>query len=385
MASAKRRRVATGIYELERGVYELVVSQGRGSDGRYRQRTERFRGSLRDAKRARATLLTTAADTAPLAAEPGSSMTFRQLLDLHLERMAAHGHSPRTLEDYGVHIRVHLGPALGQVPIGELRAMDLDRLYDRLSTERGLQPATVRKIHNTARGALRQAVRWGLVEKNVAADASPPTIRRREIRVPSPREVTKLLDEATEPFATLLRLAVATGMRRGELCALRWDDVDLHGATVRVRAGLVMAHGRVVEKTTKSDRVRVVSLGPATVAVLETHRERARALAGRLGGELSGDSFVFASSRPGCTEAYRPDTVTDNFQRLRRRVGLERFSFHSLRHFHATQLIAGGIDVRTVAGRLGHASPAVTLGVYSAFLPARDRDAAAAIDQIIDG
>jgi hypothetical protein len=134
-----------------------------------------------------------------------------------------------------------------------------------------------------------------------------------------------------------------------------------------------MAHGRVFEKTTKSDRVRVLSIGGATVAVIEAHRARAEHLAQRLGGDLQTSAFVFASSRPGSTEAYRPDTITENFERLRSRVGLERVSFHSLRHFHATQLIAGGIDVRTVAGRLGHASPAVTLGVYSAFLPARDQ------------
>ncbi len=385
MATVKRRRVATGIYELERGVYELVVSRGRAPDGRYRQRTERFRGTLGDAKRARARLTTTVDEDPRSAIDPDAAMTFRQLLDLHLERMAAHGHSPRTLEDYGVHIRVHLGPALGHIPLEQLRTLDLDLLYDRLTTERGLRPATVRKIHNTARGALRQAVRWGLVAKNVAVDASPPTIRRTEIRVPSPAEVNKLLGEANEPFVTLLRLAVATGMRRGELCALRWADIDLDDATVRVRAGLVMAHGRVYEKATKSDRVRVLSLGSSTVDALRAHRDRAGALARRVGGELKDDAFVFASSRPGSTEAYRPDTVTENFERLRRQIGLDHFRFHSLRHFHATQLIAGGIDVRTVAGRLGHASPAVTLGVYSAFLPARDRDAADAIDHILDG
>jgi integrase len=146
-----------------------------------------------------------------------------------------------------------------------------------------------------------------------------------------------------------------------------------------------MAHGRVFEKTTKSDRVRVVSIGEATVAVLEAHWARGAALARRVRGDLLPSAFVFASSRPGSTEGYRPDSVTENFDRLRKQVGLKHFSFHSLRHFHATQLIAGGIDVRTVAGRLGHASPAVTLGVYSAFVPARDRDAADAIDRIIDG
>ena len=385
MATVKRRRVATGIYELERGVYELVVSRGRGPDGRYGQRTQRVRGTIGDAKRARARLTTRVDQDQQFSYEPDSAMSFRDLLDLHLERMAAQGHSPRTIEDYGVHIRIHLGPALGHIPVDQLRTLDLDHLYDRLSTERGLRPATVRKIHNTARGALRQAVRWGLVSKNVAVDASPPTIRRSEIRVPSPAEVNKLLAEASEPFATLLRLAVATGMRRGELCALRWADVDLDRATVRVRAGLILAQGRVFEKATKSDRVRVLSLGASTIDALRAHQERATALARRVDGQLEEDAFVFASSRPGSTEAYRPDTVTEKFERLRRQIGLEQFRFHSLRHFHATQLIAGGIDVRTVAGRLGHASPAVTLGVYSAFLPARDRDAAEAIDHILDG
>jgi site-specific recombinase XerD len=312
MAAAKRRRVATGIYELERGVYELVVSRGRSPDGRYRQRTERFRGTLGDAKRARARLTTAVDDDPRSAIDPDAAMSFRDLLDRHLERMAAHGHSPRTLEDFGVHIRVHLGPALGNIPLDQLRTLDLDRLYDQLTTERGLRPATVRKIHNTARGALRQAVRWGLVSKNVAVDASPPTIRHTEIRVPSPAEVNKLLVEANEPFATLLRLAVATGMRRGELCALRWADVDLDGATVRVRAGLVMAHGRVYEKTTKTDRVRVLSLGASTIDALRAHQGRAAALARRVGSELKDDAFVFALSRPGSTEAYRPNRAVSN-------------------------------------------------------------------------
>lgn len=100
---------------------------------------------------------------------------------------------------------------------------------------------------------------------------------------------------------------------------------------------------------------------------------------------MAADAFVFASARPGSIEALRPDSVTQMFDWLRRECGLEGLRFHALRHFHATQLVAAGVDVRTVAGRLGHASPAVTLSVYSAFLPVRDRDAAEVIDKIIEG
>jgi integrase len=203
--------------------------------------------------------------------------------------------------------------------------------------------------------------------------------------VPTPEEVQKLILAADEPWATLLRLAVGTGLRRGELVALRWSDVDLEEGTIRVRAGLVVSYDGVIEKPTKTDRVRVLSIGKSTVEALRVHRERADVLARLAGGRMARDAFVFASWRPGSTESLRPDSVTQMFDRLRRQTGLHGYRFHALRHFHATQLVAAGVDVRTVAGRLGHASPAVTLSVYSAFLPVRDREAAEKIDEILGG
>jgi integrase len=361
-------------------LYELVVSRGAGPDGRYRQRTKRFRGTVAEAKRARRRMLD---DVAVEDTPAASSMTFAELLRRHVDRLATTGASPYTVADYRGLARNHLEPTLGNVPIDRLRPLDFDALYDDLTTTKRLKPASIRKIHNLARGALRQAVRWGLVPVNVAAAAAPPTVRRPEVRVPSLEDVQKLILSADEPWATLLRVAVGTGMRRGELVALRWSDVDLEAATVRVRAGLVLSDDGVIEKPTKTDRVRVLSLGDATLESLRAHWERADALARQAGRPLGKDAFVFASPRPGSTEALRPDSVTQMFDRLRRRVGLEDLHFHSLRHFHATQLVAAGIDVRTVAGRLGHASPAVTLSVYAAFLPVRDREAAGVIDRII--
>jgi hypothetical protein len=123
------------------------------------------------------------------------------------------------------------------------------------------------------------------------------------------------------PVVESTRVLARAGRRLVIRAHLRCDGPTSISASAR--SGLVMARGRVFEKMTKSDRVRVVSLGPATVEALAVHRDRARALASRLGGELSEESFVFASSRPGSTEAYRPDTVTETFERLRR-AGLDR-------------------------------------------------------------
>jgi len=159
--ATKRRRVAPGIYEVQRGVYELVVSLGKTSDGKYRQRTQTFQGTLSEAKKARVHLLAEV-DLAP-AGESPASMTFAQLLDRHIERVATAGGSPHTASDYRGMARNHIFPVLGDVPIDRLRTIDFDHLYDDLTTVKGLRPASVRKVQTLARGALRQALRWGLV------------------------------------------------------------------------------------------------------------------------------------------------------------------------------------------------------------------------------
>jgi hypothetical protein len=193
MATKQRRRVAPGVYELDRGLYEIVVSRGARRDGKYRQRTRRFRGTASGAKKERARLLVEvenelSADAA--VAKPVAAMTFWELLERHIERVGTTGASPHTVMSYRGMAAKHLVPVFGDTPIDELRTIDFDAFYDDLATIRGLRPASIRKIHNLARGALRQAVRWGLVPTNVVAAAAPPTIRRGEIKVPTPEEVT---------------------------------------------------------------------------------------------------------------------------------------------------------------------------------------------------
>jgi integrase len=190
------------------------------------------------------------------------------------------------------------------------------------------------------------------------------------------RDVIEAAERRDPRLARLLMLAALTGMRRGELCALRWSDVDLDTGTINViRSVVVVPHG-LAEKTTKTGRGRIVALDPVGVALLSQHRGRTERWVREAGAQLSSDACVFSPFVEGTTP-FRPDNVTSFFMRVRNEVGAPTVRLHDLRHFTATQLIGAGIDVRTVAGRLGHSDPSVTLRVYSHALEERDRAAAA--------
>ena len=169
-----------------------------------------------------------------------------------------------------------------------------------------------------------------------------------------------------------LRLASAMGARRGELCALRWSSIDLEAGVVVVDRAIVMTPSGPVERDypkTAASR-RKVALDPGTVSVLREHRQRQDGRAEQFGCTVAADAHIF-SVEPDGSRAWNPQVVTHRFTRLRQRLGLDDVRLHDLRHYVATQLISGGVDVRTVAGRLGHANPSVTLRTYAAWVPAR--------------
>jgi integrase len=379
---AKRSKRAPGIYELEPGLFKVVVSLGRDGTGRYRQHARTVRGTLRDAKAARSRALTEAADGKVLAR---AEVTFGALLDRWLEQLETLGRSPTTIAAYRVIARCHLQPRLGGKSVSSITTLDLDSLYATLARQRA--SATVVKVHGVARGALAQAVRWGLLGRNPAVDASPPPIRRREARGATKEQLGWLLAAADDDFATMLVVAATTGLRRGELCGLTWEALELppEGAGA-ASVHQVVVHGAddrpSVRASTKSGRSRRITLDPGTVAALRVHRERA-AEAARSCGVAEFGPFVFSPS-PDSSEPYRPHSVTRRFSRLCCRVGIDDLTFHqATRHFAATHLIAGGVDIRTVAGRLGHSRASVTLDVYSHLLAERDEVAATLLGSLV--
>jgi integrase len=373
--------------EISPGVWRLRVYVGRNAKGSPIQRSKTIRAPER--KPGAGTRLADREIAKMIAeASKGSTATgtetVGQLLDRFLEHAESLGRSPTTLREHRRTIETTLRPELGRIKLAKLTAADLDRLYARL-TARGLKATSVRRIHAVIGAALRQAERWDLVDRNVAHRASPPPVHAAEIAAPSPDEVQRIIEaaEATEPaLAGLLLLAALTGARRGELCALRWSDVDWQAGTLRVARSIYeAAGGGWGEKDTKTHQVRRIGLDELGLEILRRHRAQVDALASELGVTLAPDAFVFSRS-PAGLEPIRPDVVSKFTKRVAVKAGVDTH-LHSLRHFSATQAIAAGFDAVTVSTRLGHADPSITLRVYSHAVEQRDRELAASLGRTL--
>jgi integrase len=191
-------------------------------------------------------------------------------------------------------------------------------------------------------------------------------------------QVTQLLGYANEHHPELgryLHLAATCGARRGELCALRWQHIDWNASALTIGRAIVAVKGGLIEKDTKTHAARRIALDPATLAVLAEQRDQANARASVAGVDLPTSAYVF-STEPDGSIPWTPTTVTKWFQATREALGIENVRLHDLRHFAATRLLAAGVPVRTVSGRLGHANAATTLTVYAHFLEASDQAAA---------
>jgi integrase len=276
--------------------------------------------------------------------------------------------------------------------VRRLRTADLDLWYAQLrrSGRAGglpLAPNSVGRIHGLLRRALNQGVRWGWLTSNPAVAASPPRIHRHSLEIPSAVDVTRLISAAAlihPALPVFLRLAATTGARRGELCALRWRHLDLHDGILHIAGALVQVKRDVIEKSTKTHAERRVTIDEGTIRVVTDYRTAASHLLAFGGLDLSPDAFVF-SHRPDGLEPWRPNYVTLAFGRLARRHGMAGLRLHDLRHFAATIMLTGGVDIRTAAGRLGHAQSSTTLDIYAHFVQLADQRAAATLGTALDG
>ena len=279
----------------------------------------------------------------------------------------------------------------------------LDRLYSKLATSgkrdgAGLSLRTVRYVHSIIGKALADAERKGLVNRNVARLASPPatsSTRAPEMTAWTPAELRAFLDSvADHHHGALYRLAAMTGLRRAEVCGLRWADVDLDGGVLRVRQTITSVQeptgadeGPKTRRTlvvgdTKTARSRrTLDLDPGTIATLRSHRTAQLEQRMLMGGGWTDHGLVFAMPDG---QPWNPDVLTRGFDRLVRASDLPRIRLHDLRHTHASHLLAAGVNVKVVSDRLGHASVAFTLDVYGHVLPGQQADAAARVAALVD-
>jgi integrase len=321
-----------------------------------------------------------------------SRLTLGRYLDDWLVGLATAGRRPSTIDRYGRMVGTYVSPRIGDVPLQQLSALELDRLYATLATEGrergagGLSLRTVRYVHAILSKALGDAERKGLVARNVARLTSPPkssATRAPEQTTWTPVELRSFLELMKDHrYGPLMRVAAVTGLRRSELCGLRWADVDLDAALATVRQSAQLVGGRIVVGEVKTTRSRRrLDLDAGTVAVLRAHRRAQAAERLMVGAGWSDHGLVFAApdGRP-----LNPDTITQWFVRTVRRSGLPRLRLHDLRHTHATHLLAAGVGIKIVSERLGHASVAFTLDVYGHVMPGQQASAAAAAAALVD-
>ena len=320
---------------------------------------------------------------------PRHRLTVAEYLDRWIADYVATTLAPKTLESYRQIVHGHMAPALGSVALTALRPQQIQAWYTQLldggrtDGQGGLSRRTVLRYHQILHAALRQAVRWQLLVRNPADAVEPPRAPRRDLQVPDAQDVRKILAAADATrYGPLVRLAVLTGMRRGELLGLRWADVDLDAAALNVQqsAQRITGQGMIFRQPKTRLSRRAIALSPAAVALLRQHRRRQAETRLLAGPAYADRGLVFTS---GLGAPVEPGNLLRAWGTIIAAADVGHVRFHDLRHAHATLLLRQGVHPKIVSERLGHASIAITLDTYSHVVPGLQEAAAAQLDALL--
>ena len=292
---------------------------------------------------------------------------------------------PSSHQTYQGYIQNHIRPNIGDIPLEKLTSLDLQKLYkkllaqgrvDRLEAKgqpKGLSAKTVRNIHQILSSALKLAQEQRLILSNPAERCALPRVEHQEMKTLTTVQLASFFREARESGVfELYYLELATGLRRGELLGLKWEDVDLERGDLRVRRQVSRINGEVVEAPLKTKNAyRTLPLAEDTVIVLKEQRRK-----------VGNSPWVFPSPNGG---PISPDSVLHMLHRVLKRAGLPKVRFHDLRHTFATLALQNGVDVKTVSGMLGHFSAGFTLDTYAHITSAAQRQAAKTMGNVLAG
>ncbi len=377
---------ATGhIRQRTPGSWELRYSLGRDpATGKRRVATATVQGKRRDAEKELRRLLRTLDLNEHV--DP-SRMTVREWLTAWLGAVREEV-SPKTHERYGEIVDGFLVPELGALPISKIAPTHIQAAYTKWAAEGrrdgkpgGLSPQSRRHIHRILKAALGRAVEQQVIVRNPADPFGKrlPKVERREMVTLTAEQTAQLLEaiKHTRVYWPVL-IAVATGMRRGEILALRWKNLDLDRSVARVVESLEQSKAGLRFKAPKTDKARAITLPAFAVEELRRlKRQQAEELLA-LGTRLTGDTLACARADG---EPHQPRSLTHEFAYLIRRVkGVPRVRFHDLRHSHATQLLTAGVHPKVAQERLGHSTITTTLDLYSHVTETMQGDAAAKLE-----
>ena len=376
------------IRQRSKGSWEIFYDMGDDPvTGKRRQKSQTVKGTKRDAQRVLREVL--------LSLEQGAyikpnKVALGEWLRQWLKEYASMNTTDRTQESYKYIIERHLIPLMGNIMLHELQPQHIQSYYaDKMREGRtdgkgGLSARSVVYHHRILSKALDYAVKMGMVVRNVAGVVQPPRVKKVTMRTLSPEEVSRFMEAAQDTdyyvfFSTLL----FTGLRRGELLALRWRNLDLIENTLTVvETAYTLGNGDYIIKEPKTVQSRrSVKLSVALVELLKAYRIDQEILRIQLGVSLDADDFVFI--RPD-GKPLNPNAVTLAFRRIVKKACLRNLRIHDLRHTHATLMLKMGIHPKVVSERLGHASIGITLDIYSHVLPGLQEEAAEKFDTIFE-
>jgi integrase len=363
MSRKRRGRGEGSVYEEADGRWTGVVSFGYSPTGK--RRRKKVHGQTKKA------VLDKLRKLQGRGLEEVCNLTVEGFLSRWLENTAKEKTGPTTYLRYKQVVENQIVPHMGTVKIAGLTALQVEDFYAELKRQK-VPPASRRQAGLVLTNALRHAVRLKLIPSNPCSEVPKPKLEDREMRVLTEELVKVFLAAAKRSrHYALFVLAVATGMRRGELLALHWPDVDFDAGTVTVRRTLVMVGQEFVlkEPKTKASR-RTIALPAFALDALHEHRKKMVAWG-------YADKPVFCNCHGGFIRGY--NLLRNSFQPILARAGLPRMRFHDLRHTHATALLSRGLPIKAVAQRLGHSDIGVTLRVYAHVLPTDDAKLAGAL------
>ena len=296
-----------------------------------------------------------------------------------------------TYRSYEQHVICHIAPHIGSVKLAKLTGSQVNHLYAKLAEtgkkdgKTGLSALTIHHVHTCLHKACKDAVRWGRLPKNPVAAAAPPSTRgaaKKEMKTWSGKQLGSFLGSTKDDrLAPLWRVLAMTGVRRGEVCGLRWDDVDLEKARLSVRRALIPHEDGVIISEPKTAKGRrQIALDAVTVEAFKT--QAAQQLADRDNAEVAWHETGYVFTRDD-GEPLHPQSVSRAFERALSAAKLPRIRLHDLRHTHASLALAAGINPKVVSERLGHATVSITLDTYSHAIPALQEEAAERIAGLV--
>ena len=312
------------------------------------------------------------------------SYTVGQWLDVWFEYYAKVKVRPSSHKTYQGYIKNHIKPHIGNIPLTKLTTLDLQVMYQELLTKdrvdriesqhqpKGLSAKTVRNLNQIISSAMKLAIQQKLISSNPADGCALPRIEHKEMKTLPADQLAAFLNEAkrTGTFE-LYYIDLATGLRRGELLGLKWQDIGLDGGVIHVRRQVGRIDGKVQEAPLKTKNAyRNISIGADAVSIL---REKKKQDGGR-------SEYVFPSPTGG---PMSPDSVLKMLHRVLERAGLPELRFHDLRHTFATLALQNGVDIKTVSGMLGHFSAGFTLDTYAHVTTAAQRQAADTMGDVL--